>query len=157
MDNKFKLSHVVLYSRGYYNKSGDIWTDLKQILQYDDYTPFSNNDVFWIITNSFEKADLGGYTNTLLQTLIGIQQTECWKYGYECTKETYDMATATMYYILSTIRFIDRTKWDPKVPKYNKITPRPKNIALKTIIEFFNTKKTHNETEIKTGIITNIN
>ena len=108
MENKiFKLSHVVLYAKGWYVESDDIWSDLKQMLEYDNYTPFSNRDVFRIITNMFGKSNLDSNCNNLLETLIGIQPAECWKYGYECTKETYDMSTAVMYYILSSIRFID--------------------------------------------------
>lgn len=142
MENKiFKLSHVVLYAKGWYNRSDDIWADLTQMLEYDGYTPFCNGDVFWIITNMFEESNLGGNTNSLLQVLIGIQPTECWKYGYKCTKETYDISTAVMYYILSSVRFIDNTQWIPKVPKYNKVTPRPKDIKIKDIFEHFNIKK----------------
>ena len=40
MENIFKLSHVVLYAKGWYQKSDDIWKDLKKILNLDDYSPF---------------------------------------------------------------------------------------------------------------------
>lgn len=55
----------------------------------------------------FDKSNFDSNCNNLSQTLIGIHPTECWKYGYECSKETYDVSTAVMYYILSSIRFID--------------------------------------------------
>lgn len=143
MENKiFNLGHVVLYAKGWYQKSDNIWSDLKQMLEYDNYTPFDSGDVFWIITNMFEKSELGSNCNSLLQTLISTQPTECWKYGYNCTKETYDVSTATMYYILSSIRFLENKYHKRVIPKYNKITPRPKNIELRRVIEIFNTKNT---------------
>jgi hypothetical protein len=44
IDNtKFKLTHVVLYAKGWYNSSDDIYADLKEILKLDDYTPLSKN------------------------------------------------------------------------------------------------------------------
>ena len=32
MEQKFKLTNVVLYAKGWYKKSDDIWEDLKKIL-----------------------------------------------------------------------------------------------------------------------------
>ena len=52
MENKiFKLSHVVLYTKGWYEKSDNIWADLSTVLssQYDEnwfcavFTVFENN------------------------------------------------------------------------------------------------------------------
>lgn len=140
MENKFTLHHVVLYAKGWYQKSDDIWEDLKKILEFDNYTPFTKMDVYSIIVTAFQESNIYRITE-LKEVLNGIHPDNCWKYGYNCTKETYDMSTAVMYYILSSIRFIDNTQWIPKVPKYNKVTPRPKDIELKSVIDHFNIKK----------------
>lgn len=133
-NNKFKLSHVVLYAKGWYNTTDDIYEDLTKALNLDGFTPFCKNDVFWIITNAFE----GGYTNTLLQTLIAIQSSECWKYGYKCDKDNYDVRDATLYYIISCLRFLENKYCNKVIPKYSKENPRPKNITLKQVINTFN-------------------
>ena len=147
MKNIFTLSHVVLYAKGYYNKSGDIYTDLKQILQYDDYSPFTNNDVFGIISHRFQESGIYRITD-LTEVLNGISPYNCWKYGYvveeskqwfdkDAIVQKYDIQTAFIYYVLSSLSTLSNENWIKKVPKYSKITPRPKNIELKTIIKNF--------------------
>lgn len=37
MDNKFKLANVVLYAKGWYLRTNDIWADLTKILELDGY------------------------------------------------------------------------------------------------------------------------
>jgi hypothetical protein len=41
----FRLSHVALYSKGWYETSDDVVSDLIKILNLDDYSPFDKNDV----------------------------------------------------------------------------------------------------------------
>ena len=53
----FPLTNVVLYAKGWYKTTDNIWEDLKKILELDDYTPFSNNDIYSILISSFEKFD----------------------------------------------------------------------------------------------------
>lgn len=140
MNNKFKLGHVVLYAKDWYQKSDDIWADLKQMLIYDDYTPFTNNDIFNIITARIDDVDLGNQFK-LSSIFSGIHPRECWYYGYECTKENYDVQLAFLHYILSVLKYLSKDQYEFKIPKYDKTTPRPKDIELKTVIKFFNKNK----------------
>ena len=144
----FPLTNVVLYAKGWYKTTDNIWEDLKKILELDDYTPFSNNDVYSILISSFEKFDT--QASNLREVLIGITPSECWKAGYyvkghnwikdEDTLPEYDMPTAVIYYILSSLRFLDNEQWIVRTPKYSKYPKNPE-IATKKIIEQFNKKK----------------
>ena len=49
MENKFKLTNLVLYAKGWYLKTDDLWADLKNILELDNFTPFNNRDIYSII------------------------------------------------------------------------------------------------------------
>jgi hypothetical protein len=147
MENKFKLSHLALYAKGWYYKSEDIWQDLIKVLELDNYTPFSKSDVFHIITNRFSEFD---YRLTeLREVLSGIQPKECWKVGYY-TKGNYftsnpeelpeyDMETAFIYYVLSTLRFLENTQWNVVTPDYSSLK-MGKNITKKKVKEHFESK-----------------
>ena len=139
---KFPLTNVVLYAKGWYVKTDDLWDDLKKVLELDNYTPFTKNDVYNILTQSFDKFDCR--QSELRKVMLGIHPSECWKFGYY-TKNSpwfpnegveYDMPTAFIYYVLSTLRFIDDTKWYPKTPKYTKLK-RPEGISIRKVYEFF--------------------
>jgi hypothetical protein len=147
MNNKYQLSHVVLYAKGWYKTSDNVWNDLKEILKLDNYTPFSKNDVYSIIVSSIEKVEFNHRFNDLKSVLVGIHPSECWKFGYYTNQNEwvknykelpeYDMPTAFIYYVLSSLRFIDNTQWNPKVPKYKKY-PKGDNITLRQVIQHFN-------------------
>lgn len=146
----FTLAHVMLYAKGWYEKSGDIWADLMKILELDDYTPFNKGDVYSILIHRFEDLPEEVYGRKLSTLLNDIDEHNSWKFGYihNGNKEhwplmkgefqDYDVKTAVVYYILSTIRFIDTKYYKIAVPKYSKNNPRPKNIELKKVIEVFN-------------------
>ena len=40
---KFKLSHTILYAKGWYLKTDDIWGDLERVLLLDDYSAINRN------------------------------------------------------------------------------------------------------------------
>lgn len=145
----FPLSHLVLYAKGWYKQTDNIWEDLKEILKLDDYTPFTNSNVFIIILGKFEEFNI--QQSSLREVLLSIHPKESWKVGYY-TKDNYtwsnkpkeelvdyDMPTAFIYHVLSTLRFLENSKWNPKVPKY-KLYPKNPKIKLKTVIEHFNRK-----------------
>lgn len=144
---KFKLAHIALYAKGWYQKTDNIYADLKKILVLDGYTPFSNNDVFIILSNHFEKSDLHPH-NSLQRTIQSITRDECWKCGYytrdhkwvknhESLPE-YDMEIAFIHYVLSSIRNTEMDKIQSAIPKYGKENKRPDHIPLKRVIEMFN-------------------
>lgn len=143
----FPLSNVVLYAKGWYKTSDDVWDDLKKILVLDGYTPNNNSDVYSILAERFEKFEIRN--SELREVLYGIHPDQCWKVGYYTKDHTwvdgsnnakeYDMPTAFIYYVLSTLRFIDNEQWKPITPKYSK-HPKNPNIETKRIIEQFNKK-----------------
>jgi hypothetical protein len=148
MKNKFKLTNLVLYAKGWYLKTDNIWEDLKKILVLDDYSPFTNNDVYSIISSNFQECNLYRWTE-LKEVLNGIHPNNCWKYGYY-TKENvfwsggktvaelpdYDMPTAFIYYVLSSLNYMDRNDWNVSLPKYLKY-PKSKNITINMIYKQF--------------------
>lgn len=81
MEQKFKLTNVVLYAKGWYKQSNDIWEDLKKILELDDYTPFTKMDVYSIILTAFQNSNIYRITE-LKEVLNGIHPLNCWKVGY---------------------------------------------------------------------------
>jgi hypothetical protein len=142
--DKFPLSNVVLYAKGWYPHTENVWEDLKKVLELDGYTPFTNNDIYYILTGAWERFDI--QQSKLREVLIGIHPSECWKIGYYtkgCTWGTnpekypeYDMPTAFTYYVLSSLRFIDNTRWNPITPKYTKLK-RPSNISINKVFTHF--------------------
>jgi hypothetical protein len=149
IDNtKFKLTHVVLYAKGWYNSSDDIYADLKEILKLDDYTPFTNGDVYSILLNSFN--NWNHQSTSLDRVLMGIHPNNCWKVNY-FTKGSpwsstpddnpdYDIPTAFIYYVMSVLRFLEPEYWTPTQPNY-KTQPKPKHITNKKVKEFFKKHK----------------
>lgn len=149
MDQKFKLTNVVLYAKGWYKKTDNIWEDLRKILELDDYTPFDKMDVYSIILSRFQESNIYRITE-LKEVLNGIHPNNCWKYGYY-TKESeqwagkgakiheYDMPTAFVYYVLSSLRFIDNKFWNPQMPKVTKY-PKADHITIRSLYEHFNKK-----------------
>lgn len=142
----FPLSHVVLYAKGWYKRTDNVWDDLLEILKLDDYTPFDRGDVYNIIVSRFSEFDHP--QANLRNVLFSISENNCWKVGYYTKgnaqwsskpKEElsdYDMQTAVIYHILSTLRFIDRTYCKTAIPKY-KLYPRHPERTLKDVIEIF--------------------
>jgi len=145
----FKLSHLVLYAKGWYKQTDNVFEDLKKILELDGYTPFSNGDVYKIIASAFEEFECR--QSELFQVMVGIHPSECWKVGYFVKQNQqwsnqkieylpdYDMVTAFIYYVLSSLRFIDNTKWKVETPKYKQY-PRTPERSVKDVIEMFNRK-----------------
>jgi len=150
METKFKLTNVVLYAKGWYKESNDVWEDLKQILELDDYSPFDKDDVYSIMLTAVQNSNIYRWTE-LKEVLNGINEANCWKFGYytknckwvdESEKyPDYDMKTAFIYYVLSNLRFMETKYWNPKTPKYTKL-PKPEHIKIKSVYDFF-VKKTY--------------
>jgi len=139
--NKFPLSHVTLYSKGWYNHSENIIFDLIKILELDNYSPFDQRDVVSIIMHRYEES----FDIDMVNFINDIHPFNCWKVGYytnryEWVKDhqtlpEYDIYTAIIYKILSDIRFLTNTEWEIKLPKYSKENKRPENITIPRLIE----------------------
>ena len=145
----FPLSHLVLYAKNWYKRSDNIWNDLLEILKLDNYSPFTHSDVYVIILSRFNEFEHRG--STLPEVLRSIHPDSCWKVGYYTNKAdwvkghgefpAYDMPTAFIYHVLSTLAFIDNEQWKPVTPKY-KMYPKNPNISTKSVIEMFSKLKT---------------
>ncbi len=114
--------------------------------ELDNYTPFDKMDVYSIILSSVQSSNLYRWTE-LKEVLNGIHPSNCWKYGYytnaNCdwikeshTYSEYDMPTAFIYYTLSNLRFIDKTQWNPQMPKITKY-PKSKDITINKLFVHF--------------------
>jgi hypothetical protein len=146
METKFKLTNVVLYAKGWYLQTDDIWDDLKKILVLDDYTPFNKMDIYSIILNAVQESNIYRWTE-LTQILNGVHPANCWKYGYYVKENEswagkdvkihdYDLPTAFIYYVLSNLRFIGNKYWTPKMPRVTKY-PKGVDITIKKLYEHF--------------------
>lgn len=80
-----KLKNVVLYCKGHYQRSGDVWADLKKCLEADDYAPETNSDVLGIMGARAAKLVLSQYSSpetALIEMLSDIAPWNTWKVGY---------------------------------------------------------------------------
>ncbi len=153
METGFKLNHVILYSKNWYEKSYNVWEDLKKCLSADDYSGelFSKADVVSLLLSNFQKIKDQNCT-TLLAFVNGISINECWKYGYYTKDHTwvkkedletlpeYDYREAVVKYVLSSIQHM--TKEDLGIeklsaPDYVNCLPRPNHINDERIEHFF--------------------
>jgi hypothetical protein len=149
-DNKFKLSHLTLYAKGWYKQTDDIWDDLTKILKLDDYTPFSKQDVYSIILTN-----VSGFKQpwtSLYSVLKNIQSNVCWSYGYvtedaptilksvsKDNVKVYSMEEAFIWYVLSNLRTLENKYWNPVTPKFTKY-PKDPDITIKECVEHFGRK-----------------
>jgi len=145
---KFKLTNVVLYAKGWYKHTDDVYEDLKKILELDGYTPFSNQDVYEIICSRL--SEMNWHSCKLKSVLDGIHPSNTWKYGYYtqstdhrlCTDinreslPVYDMQLAFIYYALFTLHRIPQELWNRAIPKYTKY-PKKEGITIRKVYEIF--------------------
>ena len=141
---KFELTHLVLYAKGWYYKTGDIWDDVKKIVELDGYSYFSKKDAYHLILTKFSKLDIVG--SSLVEVVKNLGISDCWRHGYYVKEQTwivnndnlpeYDMETSVLYYILSTLCVMDNDRWNPQKPNYD-MYPKNDNIKLKNVEEIF--------------------
>jgi len=138
---KFKLSHVVLYAKGWYLNTGDVFEDLRKILKFDGYAPYSDTDIYSILIDNVQ--DLDVHWMSLLSILENINPSNCWKFGYSQFSSNpkedlpdYNHRTAFVYYVLSNLRFIDSEQWNVVTPKGSKY-PIGKGITVRKIYKLF--------------------
>lgn len=122
---KFPLQHVALYTKGWYDRSGEIWRDILKCLQGDKRLDWINpdesitdvikQDILSVIIRNvapmFNK-ELKDFAHDLV---FEINPTVCWKYGYYHKGHSwlsskggynneYDYQEATLWYFLSKIQ-----------------------------------------------------
>jgi hypothetical protein len=121
-----KLSHTVLYAKGWYRVSENIYYDLKATLKADGYPTdlFSDQDILKIMLNHLEECGFESYS--LSDFIIN-------------TKPQGEMTRQVMMlmYVLDKFRWIDNHFWEQATPDYNKVLPLPVNKTLERVQEFF--------------------
>ncbi len=148
---KFKLSHTILYAKGWYLKTDDIWEDLEKVLLLDDYSAINRDDVFTILLNAVSNSEGYHWTN-LRDVMIDILPRNVWKIGY-AVKENhlkgdligkdipeYDVQTAFLYYVLSNFRNLHRDGWIPPKELSNRY-PLESGITHEKYLNIFNYDK----------------
>jgi len=118
---KFRLTNVALYAKGWYEKTDDMYADLKKILALDGYTPFVDNDVYRIIIYAYQDFVTQNTNFRLSVFLDDISQHSCWKHGYftegsgwgkkDEILPKYNMQTAVIKKILSDCVSMDNECW----------------------------------------------
>lgn len=149
MEQKFKLTNVVLYAKGWYKQSDNIWNDLIEILKLDNYSPFDKWGVYSILIGAVQSSNIYRWSE-LKEVLNGIHPNNCWKYGYYVKeneswagKDTiiheYDMPTAFVYYVISNLKFCTHEHWNPQMPKVTKY-PKAEHVTIQKLYEHFGKK-----------------
>jgi hypothetical protein len=145
----FKLTNVVLYAKGWYKITDDVWEDLKKILELDNYSPFNKWDVYSILLTAVQDSNIYRWSE-LKEVLNGIHPKNCWKYGYYVKENAewagkdiiiheYDIPTAFVYYVISNLRFCDNKHWNPQMPKVTKY-PKAEHVTIQQLYEHFGKK-----------------
>ena len=141
---QFELGYVALYAKGWYEVSDNIIEDLKKVLRLDDYTPFTNNDVVSILLERFQETK--HRAAEMKEFYYGIHPYNTYRVNYrhstDCFSEPkrtneYDFQLATVYYLLSKIRFLEHGQYKEVKPKYSKELRRPKEVEISKIYEVF--------------------
>lgn len=112
-----KLKHVALYTKGWYQRTDDIWADIQACLVGDDYTPFTKQDILDIVirnvTPLFSNYTVSDFT---IELISSINPVECWKNGYYHKEHTwipkkesekfaeYDYQQAVLWFYLSRLQ-----------------------------------------------------
>lgn len=127
MNNKFALSHLVLYSKNWYkrydfkSKRKTIWDDLKIILALDG---FSNSCL------------VNHRPFTIREFAHNIQPDNSWKYRYSPQPTEYNYQEAVVRYIISELTFLEKEQWYPIAPNYSKM-PRANGTSDELVKEHF--------------------
>lgn len=138
----FPLSHLMLYTRGWYKQTEDLFEDLKLVLELDGYQPDTKQNIMFIIVNCY-----GKYIDIdLVDFLNDIQESQSFRIGHYTNNNSnpenpynveYDINTAIIRKILSDIRFMNTNTWNQCVPCYRKGLKRPDHISIYNIYKQF--------------------
>lgn len=133
-NHPFYLVNFALYTKFHYKRSENIWEDVKKCLQADGYTPENNEDILGIIqSNILDLVKESQYRYFFNDYNHGIQEKNCWKYGYYTEGNNwmgrteplpkYDQQTAILHWFKSYLSnvLVENLGWDLKnPPKANK-------------------------------------
>ena len=120
-----KLKHVALYSKLHYERSGNVWGDLRKCLRADDYTLGNKNDILRIIIRNVTPLFCYDKTEMVMELVCSIHPSECWKSGFY-TKDhewavrndaalkykEYDQQEAILFFYLSKLQSATKDELD---------------------------------------------
>jgi hypothetical protein len=149
--SKIKLSHVVLYAKGWYHSTDNIVRDLQFALTLDGYSGefFNKGNLANILVESCSALSNEIFHFKTTEILNGIRPEFSYKTGYYhnsspdwCTRDEwrkgdYDYDLAIINYCLSGLRFLDKERWNPIKPTYGKGLGKPYRIKKKDVEEMF--------------------
>lgn len=150
MKNKFDLTHVVLYAKGWYHKTDDIWRDLRFALTLDDYMSefFSKKDIVRKLLIECSKLNSNAFS--MAQIYCGIQKNQTHMKGYvhkespvyvlennDKEPDEYDMDIAIIKYLIGELAFIKKEEWEPTKPTYGKGLGKPYKIKKPRVEKMF--------------------
>lgn len=155
---KFNLKHTVLYAKGWYRRSKNIFDDLSKCLEADGYLGTFEGDspeqiknrVAYLIVGQFERIPNKGYANSLQSFYEGIKPHNVWKYGYytkgfkfmrspeEIDKSPeYDYDEAVVRYCLSHFCGLEKCEWNVIKPDFKNVLKKNEGVKDKKVKEIF--------------------
>lgn len=118
MEKTFRIKHVALYTKGWYERSENVWNDLNKCLQKDDYLLTQHRDeILAIIIRNISPLFKETLADFAHQLVFETLPENCWKYGYyhkgckwlsdrkdfDELKE-YNNETAVLWFMLSKLQ-----------------------------------------------------
>jgi hypothetical protein len=141
---KFRLSHLCLYAKGWYQKTNDIVKDLQTILSLHGFSgDLSKRDIASFMIGKCEKIDIFHFSTS--QVVAGLEPYQTYRSGYVHNQtprifnrlddklEDYDYSLAIIYYCLSGLSMLDNEKWVREAPIYGKVLKKPEHITQSDI------------------------
>lgn len=145
---KINLTHVVLYSKGFYHYSDSIWEDMKKCLSLDNYNGeyMSNNDILYVIIENLDILRFKSKVSTI-NLLSGIHPSNTDKFGYITNSSLfkkegvvypdYNYEEAILKYCLSVFRYLKKDEWDLGRPDFDNCLPKCNRISMEDVENMF--------------------
>lgn len=152
---KFSLRHVVLYAKGWYKRTDNIFNDLSKLLEMDGYLGTFEGDseaqiknrVAYLLLSHLQRIPLTGNARTLVDFFESVKEGNCWKYGYytknnytfkksEDVLPDYDFDEAVVRYCLSHFGDLSKGQWDTIPPDFTRF-PKGDKVTNKRVKEVF--------------------
>lgn len=153
MKVEFSLQHTVLYAKGWYKRSKDIWADLRKVLNADDYSAdiMKNGELAMLLLHRLE-ALKNPNVKSVATVISAIEPHNCWTYGYFCQGSPtllsrkdevwpeYDRSEAIVRYCLSIFGNLKFDEWNPCKPDF-KVLPRKNGVTDASLKEHFSEER----------------
>lgn len=118
-DKKITITNTILYCKGWYKRT-DLFTDLVTTLESDGYTPYTENDVMYILLGR-----LGEVVPKKLQGLYFINRVERARRVLIFTQdEEPTFERGVIAYCVELLMQLDSELWVKEKPDYNVLPER---------------------------------